>query len=459
MSKKTADAGTTRVIGTRPEAAPDTTAVDRVLLVNPPVVDTRFPWARWQQPALLLRYATHLSGQGAEVKLIDALATPRSTRLRREKVRQLALDGQRVDQWRFGRARTEIADEMKAIAGAGWKPSTVLIEGFTTFWWRGAHEMVGLVREVFPIAEIQVIGAYASLAPAHIQQTGATPVPHTPPDVLASAADWSLAPVRPTIGYLSTAGGTRTALDIVEEVASGITRGMTVFAFAEHALLDGHADLFAGVLEGILSRGLKTLFVATGTIRADELVAQPKLPALMRRAGYRQLFFADDRDIAMTDQAGGEFLDACHEAAALCHAAGFRARTDELGGAVSLGRAGEDLEERARMVTRVAHALGSVVIWPYQPSLDECPGVELDLVNGKLFPLRAQNGATYRDYLNVQGLGVVMNAKYREHTFDFLGQSLVARMFRDSLAREAWVPDASVKGSLRLPVLPARGAA
>ncbi len=43
----------------------------RVLLVNPPVYDIRFPWARFQQATLLLRLATVLKHEGHEVKLVD----------------------------------------------------------------------------------------------------------------------------------------------------------------------------------------------------------------------------------------------------------------------------------------------------------------------------------------------------------------------------------------------------
>jgi hypothetical protein len=38
---------------------PETTP-RRVLLFNPPVYDTRFPWSRWQQPVTLLQLATLL---------------------------------------------------------------------------------------------------------------------------------------------------------------------------------------------------------------------------------------------------------------------------------------------------------------------------------------------------------------------------------------------------------------
>lgn len=97
--------------------------------------------------------------------------------------------------------------------------------------------------------------------------------------------------------------------------------------------------------------------------------------------------------------------------------------------------------------------MGSVIIWPYLPTGEECPDLPLEERNGKLFPLRTQNGYTYRDYLNVMGLTTVLNSKYRTKTFDFLGDRFVARLFQDSITRRAWEPDPSLKGILKLPIV------
>lgn len=421
-----------------------------VLFVQPPVYDTRFPWGKWQQPISLLRYATKLKAAGGTVACVDALAGGKGSRLRKEKWGTLDLDGQRVDRWRYGRSRNELLKEMRKIAAGGTHPDRIVVECATTFWWRGVREVVELAAEVFPGVSVEVTGVYAAQAPEHARSVvGATPVAPAP-ETWATSPDWSLTGGKVPIGYLHTAGGTRTANDLLEDILAGSRLGLTLFAFAEHGLAGDHPDLLASVLREVIARKPRRVaFVATGTIAPGELVAHPHLPKLMRQAGFRQIFFADDR--ALPAAAAAEFVDLCHRAAALCHEAGFRARSDELAAGISLGRASEDLDERARLLTEVSHALGSVVVWPYQPDPGECPAMDLEDVNGKLFPLRHRNGATYRDYLNVLGLATVLNAKYREHTFDFLGDSLMARLFRDSLAREAWNPEETVKGSLQLP--------
>ncbi len=80
----------------------------------------------------------------------------------------------------------------------------------------------------------------------------------------------------------------------------------------------------------------------------------------------------------------------------------------------------------------------------------------LELQNGKLYPFRNANGVSYREYLNLHGLAAVLNSKYREHTFDFLGDGLISNLLRDSIARGAWDPPEHLKGSLQLPILVGR---
>ena len=46
----------------------------RALLINPPVYDAQY-WARWSQPAGLLRIATLLKQKGYHVDLIDCMET------------------------------------------------------------------------------------------------------------------------------------------------------------------------------------------------------------------------------------------------------------------------------------------------------------------------------------------------------------------------------------------------
>ena len=50
------------------------TSRDRVLLLNPPVEETRYSWVRWNQPLDLLKIASHLRSRvECEVELLDCM--------------------------------------------------------------------------------------------------------------------------------------------------------------------------------------------------------------------------------------------------------------------------------------------------------------------------------------------------------------------------------------------------
>lgn len=441
-----------------PEASDTRT---RVLLVNPPVYDTRLPWARWQYPSLLPRISSRFRSVGCDVKFVDALRGSDQARFRRKLATRFDLDGIIVSQWRHGRTTADVVRNLRALKRAGWQPDRVFIECFTAIWWRGASEVSSLVRQVFPDARVGIVGGYPASAPRHVERwCSATPCGSVPIRVRSAPNDWSMMSPVAGLGYLTFAGGARSPGDLVDEVEAGAASGVRDYALAEHAVVSRYPDLVLELFERVLSRGVRARFILPGTVSPFELLRHPELALLLRRAGCTQIFFSDDRQAPQSREADEKLVDAYRRVAELCHRAGFPRRSDALSGGVCLGRAGEALGARAALLTRVAGAIGAVLAWPYQPTPAECAvhggSRRYELCNGKIFPLRKANGATYRDYLNLLGLAAVLNAKYRDHTFHFDGPGFISGLLRDSLAREAWIPDPAVKGGLRLPVLPPR---
>ena len=441
----------------------------RVLLVNPAVFDTKFLWARWQEPTLLAKISTHFKSLGADVRFIDATENRKgAARLRRERTREFTLDGLTVYQWRYGESEASLRREMRSLAKDGWVPDLVLIECFTSIWWRGVREAAILARAVFPSTRIAIVGATQELSNAsraaneRLAFVRAEVIAALPLEIHKAAPDWTLGRRPPLLGYLSLASGLRSQDALLEDITAGVRGGITTFAFCDPAFVRHESNSFAAILDGVIARKLKVRFVAPGTMAVHDFVDRLELLPLMRRAGFRQLVFSDDRhsptDGPASWEAEDSWLSALRHVIPACVKAGFSHRTDALAASVALGRANENLTQRAAFLTRAAHIAGSVIIWPYQPTPAECIAAGLhcdrELQNGKLFPLRQTSGVTYRDYLNVLGLAVVLNSKHREHTFDFLGPGMIAEMFRKSLARRAWEPDASIKGTLRLPALP-----
>src|SRR3954469_9141602 len=86
----------------------------RVLLINPPVYDAQY-WARWSQPAGLLRLASLLKSRGYLVSLIDCMETDvkgnvRKTRRKREDGSNWTINRDNVVKqiWHYGISWAEV---------------------------------------------------------------------------------------------------------------------------------------------------------------------------------------------------------------------------------------------------------------------------------------------------------------------------------------------------------------
>lgn len=420
----------------------------RVLLCSPPVYDTRFPWARFHQPVTLLQLSTLLRRYGCDVRLLDALVTPPDTPPRRRRMRVVQRDGIELNWWRFGRLSSELSAQLFAFKREGWQPDEVYIDGFTTFWWEGVAEVAKLIRYRFPQTRIILSGAYPTLAPDHAsQQSGA--------DILALGAITGLAGLPldlshystpPAFTYLAVGTKERSIDDLIGEFLSKVpskhvSGHVRQVAFADHDVVRRFPEHFRAVLRTSLDHNCKVSFFAPGNVYPRDLVEDPELASLLKRAGFKQLVFADDRHLPRSREAREALLDDYAQAIQYGLAAGYQERNETLVAAVCLGRPGEDPAEVVSFMTTLAHMAGSLIVVPYQPTPDECPpDLALELHNGKLFPFAEENQMSFREYQDILGLAAVLNSKHRSRTFDFSGDGLISRLVRESLVTESWKP-------------------
>ncbi len=144
----------------------------RALLINPPVYDAQY-WARWSQPAGLLRIAALLKEKGYQVDLIDSMETnargmvPKS--LHREDGKPVVVARGDVPRkvYHFGTPWDRVAQQMNALSET--PPDEIWITSIMTYWWESTRDAVKLVRKIFPKARILVGGIYPTLAPEHAQ--------------------------------------------------------------------------------------------------------------------------------------------------------------------------------------------------------------------------------------------------------------------------------------------------
>jgi len=363
-------------------------------------------------------------------------------------MRVLTRDDIPLNWWRFGRLPSELAAQLIAFKREAWQPDEVYIGSFTTFWWEGVAETVALVRKQFPHTRVILFGAYPTLAPDHAtQQSGADVLITGQIEGLAGLPlDLSLYTSLPTFTYLSIDTELRSAQDLIEEFFMRVTPSrkserVWQMAFTDHDVVRRFPTQFRAVLEKCIDHKCKVSFYALGNLHPRDLVEDPELASLLLRAGFKQLVFADDRHLPLSDDAREALLEDYRHAIEHCVAAGYPERTEALVGSVCLGRCGEDPGEVVAFMTRLAHVAGSLMVVPYQPTPSECDQeLPLELQNGKLFPFASGNGSYFREYQDILGLAAVLNSKHRSHTFDFSGNGLISRLVRESLVTESWRP-------------------
>src|SRR5947209_144214 len=124
----------------------------RALLINPPVYDAQY-WARWSQPAGLLRIATLLDRKGYKVKLVDCMETD---------ARGIVMKAHRYDAngkplvvkrdnitkpiYHFGLSLQELERRLRALE----EPDEIWITSIMTYWWESTRDVVALAKRLFP---------------------------------------------------------------------------------------------------------------------------------------------------------------------------------------------------------------------------------------------------------------------------------------------------------------------
>ncbi|HVT11653.1 MAG TPA: hypothetical protein VHE55_05265 [Fimbriimonadaceae bacterium] len=337
---------------------------------------------------------------------------------------------------------------MKALA-TDFEPDLVVVECFTTFWWQGAAEAIRCARAVWPNCEIAVVGGYAEFAQEHAgKHSGADFIQPKPPLAETPTTNLTFYPAGgPKTAQLRVGGHELEA--VLDAVTACRKSGAEEFSLEIRNLGKEKAAL-ARLREECARRKITIPFDILGCVQAEDFIRNSDCISDLRALGMRHVVFADDRSGSLCSSEA--FVGSCIEAAELFYAAGYKRRTDTVTASLCIGRPGEDLRDRIEAVTLLNHHIGSTILWPYQPLPSELPDQSLELQNGKLFPMREQNGLAYKDYAELVALNAVLNSRYRDCSFDFLGESLTARLLSESVSREAWNADESVKGSTVLPM-------
>jgi len=448
----------------------------RALLINPPVYDAQY-WARWSQPAGLLRIATLLKQRGYAIDFVDCMET--DARGLVKKAIRYDTDGKplivkRDDivkrLYHFGLSLSELEQRLRGLE----TPDEIWITSIMTYWWESTRDVVALANRLFPQATVLVGGIYPTLAPEHaLEHLGADLI--FKGELRAASqlpTDLTLYEKPPSYAILATSRGcpwdcvycaarmlnggakvrARTTADVLEEIQDKYTRlGIRRFGFYEdNALI--HREHFIEVLEAIIALGLPLdLYAPEGF---ETRLLDEDLLRLMKRAGFEKVHLpletvrSDINRQWNRRHASTESFERALEAAIR---AGFKPRTQQINAFVLFGLPDERLEDVVDSTLYAHHRVGSVIPMLFSPVpgtqvfrshkeyLLETMGWDFQGLNGKFLPFLEYNQRNCpelhaSDYLELEGLmSILNNGKVLSRSVDLCDGSVASQAFRQAL--------------------------
>src|SRR5262245_26142507 len=115
-----------KIITTKSLMTKQVTRRDRVLLLNPPVEETRYSWVRWNQPLDLLKIASRLRSRvTCQVSLLDCMKPDEGGKVAEDWLprdrRYYTVKGERYPMRRFGMSYGDLTKQLTAMRVEGGK--------------------------------------------------------------------------------------------------------------------------------------------------------------------------------------------------------------------------------------------------------------------------------------------------------------------------------------------------
>lgn len=420
---------------------------DRVLLLNPPVEETRYSWVRWNQPLDLLKIASRLRSQVAcGVELLDCMKPDEHGKVAQDWLprdrRYYSVKGERYPMRRFGLSYGELTKRLTATRVKGEKkPTQIWISSLCSYWYESVAEVCRIIRQALPDTPIVLLGQYARLMPKHAAEACAADfVVSKPPDLSSEPAAFDLYGEKPppfTALQLNPAVA-------VADVRKAVERGVQQFTFFEEDICRDDGAPLLEIFEKTkgLHKHLRYHFICG-------LDPAKVTPAIAGVIADKQVAVAHFEEA----DAGADLdLQAYKKARAYLREAGLMEADNRLSGFVWIGRPGDQLEQIVQRSFDVLNHLEGLILKPYSPTPGSrehreneayLAGVPHREWSPHFFPFAELNGVTRGEYHDLYRMAAFLNEKIRDGAFDFLKGTLGAQMLRDSLRREVWKLEAS----------------
>ncbi len=423
-------------------------ARERVLLVNPPVVDSRYPWVKWNQPLDLLKLGTFLAQtRGCEVRLFDfMLPTPKGTVPRQQsRISQDLPPGEPV-RWHYGQPWEAFDAYLAALAGHEWIPDSVWITTLTSFWWQSVPLVADRVKNRLRRPFVVVCGNYPLLETEHAARF----CPNID-IVVRDRVDLTCCP--PDFSLYGKQTPAFCALDLRDPQPAGdieraMRRGMHHFVFFNENIFADFGTLLKPVLQEVVSNKWKAWFHGICGVETRDFPVDDA--QLLADAHFSELHFepALNENGMVDEQTYRNVMLACRETGIVSkRGAGWEARGHDISGFLWIGQPHDDSRELVWNALKLLQLVGMVIPKPYSPTpgsdnhawlIARAGEVQPEDTSPHRLPCAGWNGMAKSDYEDLYRLTAFLNLKVHSHTFDFLGDTYLAKTIRRAMAGRRW---------------------
>ena len=420
---------------------------NRVLLINPPVIDSRYPWVKWNQPLDLLKLGTALKKNDCEVKLFDFMLPSPKGRVgrRRSRIEDDLPPGEPM-RWHFGQSWEVFDAYLEELGQSNWTPGSVWITTLTSFWWQAVPLVADRVKNRLKRPTVVLCGNYPHLETQHAAQfcPNVDIVVKDRLDLTGYPADYSLyGERRPRF----------CALDLrspktIDVIAHALERGTAHFAFFNDNLFEDFDARLKPVLQEVVSNKWKLWFHGICGVETRDFPIDHA--QLLADAHFSELHFEPvlNDDGTVNEPLYRAVMQACEQAGFVSRRGlGWESRSHYFSGFLWIGRPDDDLDKLVWNALKLLQLVGMVIPKPYSPKpgtddyallASQVDWIEPQDTSPHRLPFAGLNGIERSDYEDLYRMTAFLNRKVRAHTFDFLGDTYLARVIRESLAGRRW---------------------
>ena len=415
---------------------------DCILLVNPPVEETRYAWLRWNQPLDLLKIGGYLKESiGCEVELLDFMKPDSKGKVLQQRLpgsRQYRnIGNERYPMRRYGLPYNALTDwVVKRKAASAKLPTQVWITSLCSYWFQSIAQVCREARQALPDAQVVLTGSYAQLMSHHATDTCPADFIVTQPfDITDSTAAFGLYQENPP-PFAALRLQPKTA---IAEIKAAIKKDVHDFTFFEEDICIGDGEPLIEVVQNTENLHKHMRFHVLCGLDPRKLT--PKIAQILAKKCFVNLHIEEARD--------GEQLaiKAYRRAIAYLSEAGAKIPARPVSGFIWVGRPEENLDSVIARSFTVLELLGSFIFKPYTPTpgsmehlhyADYLEAIPHQDWSPHVFPFSELNDISRAEYHDLYRMAAFLNDRIRGIAFDFLKGTKGLELLKESLRREIW---------------------